>query len=416
MDVQIITIGDEILIGQIVDTNSAWIGQLLNKYGFRISKIITVGDGEHEIKNAISNAMDQSDLVLLTGGLGPTKDDITKKVIANYFGVEMEFSEETWTKIQKFFATIGRPTRPAHREQCYMPSNVKLLNNKMGTAPGMWFDKGNKVMISMPGVPYEMKYLMEHQVLPGIMEKFKTTPIAHRTIRTAGMGESQIAERVESIEANLPDFIKMAFLPNLGHVRLRLTGIYENESKLHQILDNKVQEIKAIISDVIYATEDITLEQVINNKMSESGLTVSTAESCTGGYVAHRITSVSGSSAYFKGSVVAYANEVKINQLNVNEKTLEEQGAVSEACVKEMVKGCLQLMNTDFAIATSGIAGPTGGTPTKPVGTIWIAVGNNQEIKTLKLQLGKNRLKNIEYTTNVALNLLFKFLTDRKNP
>ena len=416
MDVQIITIGDEILIGQIIDTNSAWIGQLLNKHGFRISKITTVGDGEKEIFDAIESAMDQSDLVLLTGGLGPTKDDITKKVIADYFGVEMKFSEETWEKIQKFFKHIGRSTTPAHKQQCYMPANVNLLYNKMGTAPGMWFDKGGKVLISMPGVPYEMKYIMEHQVLPKIKDQFSTTPIAHRTIRTAGMGESKIAERVQKIEERLPDFIKLAFLPSLGHVRLRLTGIHESESKLHQILDKKVKEIEAELSDIVYATEDITLEEVVNKKLIESGLTIATAESCTGGYVAHRLTSISGSSAYFKGSVIAYANEVKMQQLNVSTKTLEEHGAVSEATVKEMVDGCLKLLQTDLAIATSGIAGPTGGTPNKPVGTIWIAIGNKDKIKTLKLQLGKNRLKNIEYTSNMALNVLFKFLIDGKNP
>ena len=416
MDVQIITIGDEILIGQIIDTNSAWIGQLLNKHGFRISKITTVGDGEKEIFDAIESAMDQSDLVLLTGGLGPTKDDITKKVIADYFGVEMKFSDETWEKIQKFFKHIGRSTTPAHKQQCYMPANVNLLYNKMGTAPGMWFDKGNKVLVSMPGVPYEMKYLMEHQVLPKINDQFSTTPIAHRTIRTAGMGESKIAERVQKIEECLPDFIKLAFLPSLGHVRLRLTGMHESESKLHQILDKKVKEIEAELSDIVYATEDITLEEVVNKKLIETGLTIATAESCTGGYVAHRLTSISGSSAYFKGSVIAYANEVKMQQLNVSTKTLEEHGAVSEATVKEMVDGCLKLLQTDLAIATSGIAGPTGGTPNKPVGTIWIAIGNKDKIKTLKLQLGKNRLKNIEYTSNMALNVLFKFLIDGKNP
>ncbi len=416
MDVQIITIGDEILIGQIIDTNSAWIGQLLNKHGFRISKIVTVGDGEQEIFSAIESGMNQSDLVLLTGGLGPTKDDITKKVIANYFDVEMEFSEETWEKISKFFKHIGRTTTPAHREQCYMPANVNLLYNKMGTAPGMWFEKDNKVLISMPGVPYEMKYIMEHQVLPKIKEKFRTTPIAHRTIRTAGIGESRIAERVQSIEANLPDFIKLAFLPSLGHVRLRLTGMHESEEELNLILDKKVKEIEAEISDIIYASEDISLEEVVNKRLIEKGLTISTAESCTGGYIAHRLTSVTGSSAYFKGSVIAYANEIKMEQLNVNEETLEKHGAVSEATVTEMVKGCLKRMQTDIAIATSGIMGPTGGTPNKPVGTIWIAIGNKEEIKTLKLQLGKHRLKNIEYTANMALNLLFKFLIDRKNP
>ena len=416
MDVQIITIGDEILIGQIIDTNSAWIGQLLNKHGFRISKIITVGDGEKEIYDAIESGMNQSDLVLLTGGLGPTKDDITKKVIADYFEVGMEFSEETWVKISKFFEHIGRTTTPAHRQQCYMPSNVNLLYNKMGTAPGMWFEKDNKVLISMPGVPYEMKYIMEHQVLSKIKDKFSTTPIAHRTIRTAGMGESKIAERVQEIEANLPDFIKLAFLPNLGHVRLRLTGIHESETELNQILDKKVKEIEAEISDIVYAIEDISLEEVVNKRMIEDDLTIATAESCTGGYLAHRLTSIPGSSAYFKGSIVAYANKVKVNQLAVNEKTLEEHGAVSEETVQEMVKGCLNSFQTDIAIATSGIAGPTGGTPNKPVGTIWIAIGNMEEIITLKLQLGKNRLKNIEYTANVALNLLLKFLIDRKNP
>lgn len=413
MQVQIITIGDEILIGQIIDTNSAWIGQLLNKFGFQIQKIVTVSDTRDEIHNAIETGLKECDLVLMTGGLGPTKDDITKKVIADYFKVTMEFSEKTWEKIQRFFKRLGRSTTSAHREQCYMPSNVELLPNKMGTAPGMWFEENEKVLISMPGVPYEMKYIMEHEVVPKIKDRFLTTPIAHRTIRTAGAGESKIAQRLETFESNLPEYIKLAFLPNLGHVRLRLTGMLKNEEELNQILNKKVKEIEAILPDLIYSTEDDSLEIVVGKKMIEKGLTLGTAESCTGGFLAHKITSIAGSSAYFQGSVIAYANEVKINQLEVNLETLESQGAVSETTVKEMVAGALKLLKTDIAIATSGIAGPGGGTPEKPVGTIWLAIGNNQEIKTLKLQLGKNRLKNIEFTANIALNMLYKFLIAR---
>ena len=410
MKARIITIGDEILIGQIIDTNSAWMAQQLNLQGIQVEAIFSVSDRHEEIVNAIRSAFEVVDIVLLTGGLGPTKDDITKQAIADYFGVEMVFSQETYDRILRMFERWGRSSTEAHRLQCYMPGNARLLKNKMGSAPGMWFSKGEKVMISMPGVPYEMKYLMSEEVLPQLKANFPFQPIVHRTVLTAGEGESRINERISDFESSLPATIKLAFLPSLGKVRLRLTAVGENEAKLHELLDGKVAELNALIPDLIFGYGKDTLEATIGRLLLEKNKSLSTAESCTGGYVAHLITSIPGASAYFKGSIIAYDNQVKKKQLGVLDTTLEQFGAVSEATVIEMVKGAVAHLDTDIAVATSGIAGPSGGTEEKPVGTIWLAVGDKEDCQTLKLQLGKDRLKNIEYTANSALNMIRKFL------
>ena len=298
----------------------------------------------------------------------------------------------------------------AHREQSYMPANADLMMNKMGTAPGMWFEKDGKILVSMPGVPYEMKYLMSEEVLPKLKKRFSGKPIAHRTILTVGIGESQVADNINEIVEALPSNISVAYLPGLGQVRLRLTGRGEDERALNELLDKKVEEIKPLIAPFIFGYEKEKLEEAVGKLLIKKGKTISTAESCTGGFLAHKITSVGGASAYFMGSVVAYDNAVKMNLLKVKSSTLETHGAVSEATVKEMVQGTLELLKTDITVAVSGIAGPGGGTPEKPVGTIWVAIGDKNKIKTRQLNLWKDRIKNIEYSTVVALDMIRKFL------
>lgn len=410
MNVNVITIGDEILIGQIIDTNSAWIGQQLNLIGLEVTQVISVSDTRIGILNGLNHASKNADIILITGGLGPTKDDITKKVLAEYFETTLTFNEEMWVLINKFFEQLGRSTNEWHRQQCYLPTNCKTLRNKMGTAPGMWFEHRGKVYVSMPGVPYEMKYLMEFEVLPRLKEKFVTQAIVHRTIQTAGVGESELAKSIEHFENNLPHFIKLAYLPNLGQVRLRLTARGSDKVALKKILDEKVEELNQLIPQHIFGFEKTTIAEVVGKICTKKGITIGTLESCTGGFMAHRITSNPGASAYFQGSIVAYSNLLKIKLLNVQAKTLQKYGAVSEQTVIEMVQGGLKTLGVDYAIAVSGIAGPSGGTPIKPIGTIWIAVGNAKSVKTFLLKGGKDRMKNIERTSNIGLNILRKFL------
>lgn len=413
MKVHIVTIGDEILIGQITDTNSVWMAQQLNLIGARVVKKTAVSDIHTEIIQSIAEGFASADIVLMTGGLGPTKDDITKKAIADFFGVEMELHPTTYDHIKRFFEKLNRVIpEEALRIQCLMPTNATLLTNKMGTAPGMWFEKDGKVLVSMPGVPYEMEYLMTHEVIPRLKNHFPGKPIAHRTILTVGEGESNIAKRIEAFENSLPANIKLAYLPNIGQVRLRLTGIGDDELELNKLLDIKAQALENLIPEIIFGHGDISLEQTIGGMLRARHLTLGTAESCTGGYLAHRITSISGSSEYFQGSVVSYSNELKMNVLGVNAKTLEQHGAVSEPTVIEMVQGALQVLGVDVAIAISGIAGPGGGTPEKPVGLVWLAIGNQTIVKTRKIQAGRDRLRNIQYATNMAMNLIRQFLQE----
>ncbi|MEM9886863.1 MAG: competence/damage-inducible protein A [Bacteroidota bacterium] len=413
MKVHIITIGDEILIGQTIDTNSAWMGEQLNKYGASIQQITTISDDLETIKKTLAQAFETTDIILMTGGLGPTKDDVTKKAIAEFYETGFVFSQETYDRIVKMFAKWGRTTTEAHRQQCFMPQNAELLFNKMGTAPGMWMQENGKVLVSMPGVPYEMKYLMEYEVLPRLLQQFQKDPIVHRTVMTVGEGESRIAARIADFEEHLPPHIKLAYLPGSGQVRLRLTGVGSNEVALKQEVDAKVTELVPQIEELVYGYDNIPLQAAVGQLLLEKNLKLATAESCTGGYLAHKITSISGSSAYYIGSVIAYANEIKMQQLGVSEQTLEEHGAVSEACVKEMVTGLLEQFPANIGIAISGIAGPGGGTPEKPVGTIWLAVGDHHQIITRKLQLGKDRLRNIQYTTTRALDFIRQFLLKR---
>ena len=414
MKVHLITVGDEILIGQIVDTNSSWMARQLNLAGARITGVQSVGDDEDAIGQALEAALQQADAVLMTGGLGPTKDDITKKTLARFFGVELEFHQPTYDRIVRFFERLGRSTTEGHRQQCYMPANATLLANKMGTAPGMWFERDGKIVVSMPGVPYEMEYLMEHEVIPRLKNFFPGFPIAHRTILTAGEGESRIAEQLESLEEELPPHIKLAYLPNLGQVRLRLSGSQPDGDALEQELDFYAGKVREQLGALVFGFETDRLEAAVGRLLQEQGKMLVTAESCTGGYLAHLITSVPGSSNYFKGSIVAYSNEVKMKHLKVSPQTLETYGAVSEQTVAEMVRGAVELLEADVAVAVSGIAGPGGGSPEKPVGTIWMAVGDSKRVLTRRIYAGKDRLKNIEYSAAHALNFVRQFLLQEK--
>ncbi len=413
MNIHIITIGDEILIGQIVDTNSAWMGQQLNLSGFRVTAIKTVGDELEAITGNIRTSIKDADVILLTGGLGATKDDITKKAIAEFLGVGMYFDQDVYDRICYFFNKLGRKPNEAHRLQSYMPETVQLLTNKMGTAPGMWFEHEGKILVSMPGVPYEMKYLMGAEVIPRLKSKFGTKAIVHHTIITAGHGETALALRIEKIESSLPEGVKIAYLPNLGTVRIRVSA-YGNGNETEEELNDKVgavvDEIKKELGDAVFGEGEDNLSLSLGRMLLERNMTMATAESCTGGNIAARIVQNPGSSAYFKGGVVAYSNALKMGSLNVKESTLRANGAVSEATVREMVQGAVGNLGVDLAIAVSGIAGPGGGTPDKPVGTIWLAVGDKEQVRTRLLKLGKDRLKNIEYTTKQALNMARLFV------
>jgi nicotinamide-nucleotide amidase len=408
--ITILTIGDELLIGQVIDTNSAFMARELNLHGMEVFRKLTIADTLPEIIDNLKQALDHSDIVLMTGGLGPTKDDVTKKALATYFGVEMAFSEVTWERIEYFFQRLGRSTTPAHREQCYMPENALLLTNKMGTAPGMWMEQDDKIVVSMPGVPFEMEYLLTHEVIPRLRKRHKIRPIAHRTILTIGEGESRLAAQIEDLEDQLPSHLSLAYLPSLGQVRLRLTGRADDAEQLQIDLQTYGDAFLERLQGFVFGEDTTTIEAEVGRLLLEKGLTMATAESCTGGYVAHRITSISGASAYFQGSIVAYDNKVKENLLGVSPTTLNDHGAVSEQTVIEMVAGALKALNVDVALAISGIAGPGGGTPDKPVGTIWLAVGNHEKTETFLLHGTKDREKNIQYASSRALGLLWNFL------
>ena len=353
---------------------------------------------------------EKSDVILMTGGLGPTKDDVTKKALAEYFGSEMVFSQETFERIAAIFEKRGIKMTDAHREQCYLPSNALIIENKMGTAPGMWFEKDGKYLCSMPGVPHEMKYIMTYGVLPRL-NAMSTSIYRKKTIRTSGIGESAIAEM---IEPTLEDQdVNIAYLPSIGQVRLRLSKVGNDAALVESIVDKAVQSISTIIKPHIFGFDDDTLEQHVGQMLLEKELTLATAESCTGGYLAHMITSVAGSSAYYRGSIIAYSNEIKHDVLQVSQKTLDQHGAVSEQTVREMVRGALSLIDSDIAISVSGVAGPGGGSDDKPVGTVWIAVGDTERMVSKRFLFTKDRIINIKYTAVYALDMLRKFLIGR---
>ena len=411
MKVEIITIGDEILIGQIVDTNSAWMAEKLNEIGAKVERIVTITDSLEEIKLNLVEAEKRADVVLITGGLGPTKDDVTKKALAEYFKCDYTFYPEIAEHISKLFERFGKQMSELNRLQAELPSACKPLQNNQGTAPGMWFEKGGTVFVSMPGVPYEMKGIMKDHVLPMIAEKFDAPTIIHKTVLTMGMGESWLSERIATWEDGLTQEIKLAYLPSPGRVRLRLSAYGNNQIALQSKLDIEVSNLVKLIPELVFGYDVDTIENVVGELLREKGETVGTAESCTGGLIAHKLTSISGSSDYFLGSVVSYANEVKVNSLGVSESDLEELGAVSEQVVRQMAEGARKVLHTSYAIATSGVAGPTGGTDEKPVGTVWLAVAGPNGTVAKRHQFGFNRKRNIEMSANTALNMLRKELT-----
>ncbi|MGB0369441.1 MAG: CinA family nicotinamide mononucleotide deamidase-related protein, partial [Flavobacteriales bacterium] len=363
-----------------------------------------------DIKLSLAEAEKRADVVLITGGLGPTKDDVTKKALAEYFNCGYTFYPEIAEHISRLFARFGKEITELNRLQAELPSACKPLQNNQGTAPGMWFEREGTVFVSMPGVPYEMKGLMQEHVLPMISKKFNAPTIIHKTVLTMGMGESWLSEHIADWEDALPEEIKLAYLPSPGRVRLRLSAYGNEESVLQEKLNLEVSKLIQIIPELVFGYDTDTIENVVGELLRQKKSTVSTAESCTGGLIAHKLTSVSGSSDYFLGSVVAYANEVKMESLGVESETLNQFGAVSEEVVIQMAEGVKQAMNTDYSIAISGVAGPTGGTDEKPVGTVWIAVSGPNETKTKKYQFGHNRKRNIEMSANTALNMLRKEL------
>ena len=413
INASIITIGDELLIGQVVDTNSAWMAQELNKAGMWLKRRVAVGDSKDEIVTALREESLGASVILITGGLGPTADDITKPVLCEYFGGKLVIDDGALENVKAIFARLNRPMIERNLKQAEVPDVCTVIPNKRGTAPGMWFEKDGKIVVSMPGVPHEMKGMMEDYVIPKLQQYFTFPFINHRTLLTANIGESFLAERIKDWEESLPEHLKLAYLPNFGMVRLRITGSDIDKERLRQVLDDQFDRLKILVKDWLVIGEDMPLQQVIGKMLTESGQTMSTAESCTGGYIAHLITSIPGSSAYYKGSIVSYANSIKENVLHVQKETLESVGAVSEETVKQMVAGAIATLGTDFGVATSGIMGPDGGTPEKPVGTVWIAAGNRERVVTEKFSFRYDRIRNIEMATNNALNLLRKFIIDQ---
>ncbi|WP_342086038.1 competence/damage-inducible protein A [Dyadobacter sp. OTU695] len=405
---EIITIGDEILFGQIIDTNTQWIGTQLTDIGIRPARKTSVGDNRQDILDAFAQAAQRVDVVIVTGGLGPTRDDITKHTFCEYFGTELEINQEALALITEFFAKRGRAMTELNIQQAALPKNCTYIPNLWGTAPGMWFEKDGVIYVSLPGVPYEMKSLMEFEILPRLKARFSTHIIQHKSIRTIGIGESFLAEKIAGWEDALPEHIKLAYLPHFGQVRLRLTGTGTDQQVLERELAEQVALVLPLIEEHVFGYDSDELETVIGSLLINSNATISTAESCTGGYVANQITSIPGSSRYYEGSVVSYSNDVKMGVLGVSRETLEAYGAVSEQTAREMAEGARRLLNTTFAISTTGIAGPDGGTAEKPVGTVWIACATPEETFTQLLTLRNNRKINIELTCSYALNLLRK--------
>ena len=417
INASIITIGDELLIGQVVDTNSAWIAQELNKTGIWVKRRISVGDNKEDIRKALDEESKNSDLVLMTGGLGPTKDDITKPLLCEYFGGKMIVNEQVLNHVRYLFDKVYRrqgPILEVNLKQAEVPDICVVLHNARGTAPGMWFEKNGKVFVSMPGVPHEMKGLMQEEVIPRLKEHFITPAIVHQTLLTAGAGESMVADRIKDWEARLPPHIRLAYLPNYGMVRLRLTAMGDDKNKLEEELESQLALLKPQIADWFVIDEDLTMQQVVGKMLKERKQTAGTAESCTGGYIAHLLTLDAGASSNYKGSVVSYDNEVKFDLLKVDRNILEQEGAVSEPVVRQMVNGALQALKTDYAIATSGIMGPDGGSEKKPVGMVWIAVGNKQRVITKEFQFRFDRVRNIEMTSMNALNMLRRFILENE--
>ena len=417
INASIITIGDELLIGQVIDTNSAFIAQQMNLAGFFVIRRVAVGDDYNNIRTALDEEKKYADIILITGGLGPTADDITKPLLCEYFGGKMIVDKATYANVRHLFENIfKRPFTERNRMQAEVPDVCTVIQNKKGTAPGMLFKQMvndvEKIFVSMPGVPFEMMAMMTDDVIPYLKQKFTTTHIIHHTLLTAGAGESMLADMIIDFENNLPKNIKLAYLPSYGMVRLRLTAIGENITGVNESIEKQFAQLKKLTAEFLVTDVDETMERTVGKLLLNNGKNMSTAESCTGGYIAHLLTAMAGSSAFYSGSVVSYSNEVKENLLQVKKTTLDAVGAVSEEVVKEMAAGALKNLATDYTIAVSGIMGPDGGVIDKPVGTVWVCVGSNEKLITHKFTFRFDRERNIRLTALNALNMLRKFILE----
>ena len=415
MKATIVTIGDEILIGQIVDTNSGYIAKALDKIGVQTTEMLSISDDKNHILDTFASLQDKVDLVIITGGLGPTKDDITKKTFCDYFEDVFVRNQEVEDHIVALFTKLNFIPTQINKDQALLPSKALVLKNNYGTAAGMWMKKGKTVFVSMPGVPYEMKGIVNEELIPKIISEYKRPYIVHKTILTYGQGESMVAERIENWENNLPEYIKLAYLPSPGRVRLRLTARGENEEVLQKAILENIQSLTIIIGDIIVGfDEDETIEVIIGRLLREQGKTIATAESCTGGKIAQILTSVAGASNYFRGSVVSYATDTKISVLGVSAQTIDEFTVVSAAVASEMALGIQKLMKADYAIATTGNAGPSKGDADAEIGTVFIALATPETVFVSAFNFGQPRDKVIDRTTNKALEILQKEIL--KNP
>ena len=413
--VELLTIGDELLYGQVVNTNAAWMGTELGLRGLRVVQITSVSDDAAAIVAALDAARTRAQAVLITGGLGPTKDDLTKHVLAKYFDSELVLHEPTLRHVEGIFARFNRPMLDVNRAQALVPAACDVVPNPLGTAPGMWFDDGQTVFVSMPGVPFEMKRMMTDTVLPRLVVRFNPPALRHRVVQTVGLGESFLAQRISAWEDGLPAHLKLAYLPNMGQVRLRLTGLLPagmTADALDAEMEDRIAALRPLIAEYLFAEGEVLLEAAVGQLLTARNLTIGTAESCTGGYVAHRLTSVAGSSAYFRGAVVAYDNAVKTDLLHVPAAVIEQHGAVSEEVVRAMADGARRTLGCDVALATSGVAGPGGGTEAKPVGTICIAVADAAGTVSRQFSFDRGRELNIQYTTVQILDLLRRRLRE----
>ena len=411
MNIEIISIGDELLIGQVVNTNASFMAQELNKVGLNVNRITTIADDAQEIESSVLAALNNSDCVLITGGLGPTKDDITKYTLAKLFDSKMIENKDVLENIKNIFNHRNYVLTPTNRRQAQVPEKCKVIENLVGTAPGMCFEKDNKLIVSMPGVPFEMKEMMTKHVIPILLSHYKPSAIFHKTIITQGVGESFLSDMIEEFEVALPKYIKLAYLPAPNMLRLRLSARGENQKSIKQELDTQVNKLMPLIEDYFIGFDEGDLSLLLAKLLLEKGKTLATAESCTGGNIAHCITINAGSSNYFKGSVIAYSNETKINVLGVDEEAIKTNGAVSEEVAKQMAIGALKKMKTDYAIATTGIAGPTGGSEEKPIGTVWIAIANNKgKCIASKHNFFSSRENFINRTTNECFAMLIRLI------
>ncbi len=413
MKAQIITIGDELLIGQTVDTNSAWIGAELSKLGFDVIRKISIHDRREDILATLAEVNGKSDIVMITGGLGPTSDDITKQTLCEFFRTRLVINHDVLNMIEEMFSKRNWPMNDTNRRQAEVPEACMVLKNAAGTAPGMWFEKDRTIFVSMAGVPHEMIYIMKEHVLPELKKRFSSQAIIHKNIMTYGVGESSLAEILTGFEQGLPPEIKLAYLPSYGIIKLRLTATGPDRQYLENIVEHQVKKLYNTIPDLIYGEDEESFEAAIGRMLKGKGATLCTAESCTGGKIASMLTSVPGSSAYYIGSVIAYENSVKKDLLGVSSEILDNYGAVSRECVEEMAEGARRLLKTDYSVATSGIAGPDGGSESKPVGTVWIAVSSESGTKSGRFNFGADRIININRFSTAALNLLWKQISGR---